>query len=399
MLSAAQMRATQHRRRSPYSDKQYYQEYILQRIEGYKNSIGRDELLRLGDEAAAELQTRGRGAVPPDRSPHARVGGPAHHEATLAPALQQVAAPVPQAARGAAHADPLGTRARLPARPGCSRDSSPATSTLVIGSAAEACGLPAGGARRGRHVSRRRPGLRRAGRVPDGSGRRSAACSRATWRRPARRLPDFVDFGDATRSRGARSRRADRSEAPSAAWSSSRDLQRRSRPGARACPPADLHVARARNPARVLRRVDGRGRGPAAPTQRARAGDRRDSCSPCPLCPPDTSAPGVHRVITTQWNRGQTSNILRRLMFRQAPRAARGVPSPIHVSRVTLDGEDRHHESISASSSSRHPPLGIVIKSGAPAPKPVRFWAYMWAADEEAGEDHWHQHVPTEHAA
>ena len=44
-------------------------------------------------------------------------------------------------------------------------------------------------------------------------------------------------------------------------------------------------------------------------------------------------------------------------------------------------------------------PLGIVIKNGGPAPKPVRFWAYMWAADEEASEDHWHQRVPTEHAA
>jgi hypothetical protein len=43
--------------------------------------------------------------------------------------------------------------------------------------------------------------------------------------------------------------------------------------------------------------------------------------------------------------------------------------------------------------------VGIVIRSGAPAPKPVRFWAYMWAADDEAGEDHWHQRVPTEHAA
>ncbi|MGH7499963.1 MAG: hypothetical protein ACREL3_14070 [Gemmatimonadales bacterium] len=57
MLSAAELRGTQERRRSPYSDKQHYQEYILQRIEGYKNSIGRDELLRLGDEAAAELQS------------------------------------------------------------------------------------------------------------------------------------------------------------------------------------------------------------------------------------------------------------------------------------------------------------------------------------------------------
>jgi hypothetical protein len=44
-------------------------------------------------------------------------------------------------------------------------------------------------------------------------------------------------------------------------------------------------------------------------------------------------------------------------------------------------------------------PLGIVIKSGAPAPKPVRFWAYMWAADEEMASDHWHQRVPTEHVA
>ncbi len=61
MLSAAQLRGAAPRRRSPYSDKQYYQEYILQRIEGYKNSIGRDELLRLGDEAAAELQTAAEG--------------------------------------------------------------------------------------------------------------------------------------------------------------------------------------------------------------------------------------------------------------------------------------------------------------------------------------------------
>ena len=46
MLSATEVRPA-HRRRRSYSDKQHYQEYILQRIEGYKNSIGRDELLRL----------------------------------------------------------------------------------------------------------------------------------------------------------------------------------------------------------------------------------------------------------------------------------------------------------------------------------------------------------------
>lgn len=61
MLSAAEVRHSQRRRRSPYSDKQHYQEYILQRIEGYKNSIGRDELLRLGDEAASELQATAEG--------------------------------------------------------------------------------------------------------------------------------------------------------------------------------------------------------------------------------------------------------------------------------------------------------------------------------------------------
>ena len=61
MLSAAQLRGVVERRRTPYSDKQHYQEYILQRIEGFKNSIGRDELLRLGDEAASELQTASEG--------------------------------------------------------------------------------------------------------------------------------------------------------------------------------------------------------------------------------------------------------------------------------------------------------------------------------------------------
>jgi hypothetical protein len=61
MLSATEARGTQRRRRSPYSDKQHYQEYILQRIEGFKNSIAREELMRLGDEAASELQTTAEG--------------------------------------------------------------------------------------------------------------------------------------------------------------------------------------------------------------------------------------------------------------------------------------------------------------------------------------------------
>ncbi|MEO8090464.1 MAG: hypothetical protein ABI703_09220 [Gemmatimonadales bacterium] len=61
MLSATEVRPAHRRRRSPYSDKQHYQEYVLQRIEGYKNSIGRDELLRLGDEAASELSANSEG--------------------------------------------------------------------------------------------------------------------------------------------------------------------------------------------------------------------------------------------------------------------------------------------------------------------------------------------------
>ena len=61
MLSTADLRVTARRRRAPYSDKQHYHEYILQRIEGYKNSIDRDELLRLGDEAASELAATSEG--------------------------------------------------------------------------------------------------------------------------------------------------------------------------------------------------------------------------------------------------------------------------------------------------------------------------------------------------
>ena len=54
MLTLDQVRQ-QRRRRPPPSLKQQYQEYVLQRIEGYKNSIPRDDLLRLGDEAVSEL--------------------------------------------------------------------------------------------------------------------------------------------------------------------------------------------------------------------------------------------------------------------------------------------------------------------------------------------------------
>ena len=49
--------ATSARRGRPLpSPKQRYEEYLLQRIEDYKNSIPREELLRLGNDAATELQ-------------------------------------------------------------------------------------------------------------------------------------------------------------------------------------------------------------------------------------------------------------------------------------------------------------------------------------------------------
>ena len=45
-------------------------------------------------------------------------------------------------------------------------------------------------------------------------------------------------------------------------------------------------------------------------------------------------------------------------------------------------------------------PLGIVISTGAPKHRPVRFWAYLWATDDEDARDlHWHQRVPAEHVA
>ncbi|MGH7606396.1 MAG: hypothetical protein ACREME_03570 [Gemmatimonadales bacterium] len=43
-------------RRLPRSLKQEYQEFILQRLEEYKNAIPREELLEIGDEAVRELQ-------------------------------------------------------------------------------------------------------------------------------------------------------------------------------------------------------------------------------------------------------------------------------------------------------------------------------------------------------
>jgi len=43
-------------RRPPRSLKQEYQEFLLQRIEEYKNTLAREELLQIGDEAVRELE-------------------------------------------------------------------------------------------------------------------------------------------------------------------------------------------------------------------------------------------------------------------------------------------------------------------------------------------------------
>jgi hypothetical protein len=60
MLTAAQLdtrpeSARTRRARPVQSPKQRYHEYLLQRIEDYKNSLAREELLRLGNDAAIEL--------------------------------------------------------------------------------------------------------------------------------------------------------------------------------------------------------------------------------------------------------------------------------------------------------------------------------------------------------
>ncbi len=60
MLTLEQLRQ-QRRRRPPPSLKQQYQEYVLQRIEGYKNSLSRAELLRVGDDAVQELNATAEG--------------------------------------------------------------------------------------------------------------------------------------------------------------------------------------------------------------------------------------------------------------------------------------------------------------------------------------------------
>jgi len=48
---------TERRRRAPLSPRQEYEEFVLQRIEDYKNQLSREQLLGLADEAVLELES------------------------------------------------------------------------------------------------------------------------------------------------------------------------------------------------------------------------------------------------------------------------------------------------------------------------------------------------------
>jgi hypothetical protein len=56
MLSSQQLLSSAPRRRSLRSLRQQYDLYIMDRIEHYKNSLPREELLRLADEALVEIR-------------------------------------------------------------------------------------------------------------------------------------------------------------------------------------------------------------------------------------------------------------------------------------------------------------------------------------------------------
>ena len=55
MLTAQQLLSTAPRRQSLRSLRQQYDLYVMDRIEHYKNSLSREELLRIGDDALAGL--------------------------------------------------------------------------------------------------------------------------------------------------------------------------------------------------------------------------------------------------------------------------------------------------------------------------------------------------------
>ena len=61
MLSSLHEQRSRTARRPPRSLQQEYQEFLLQRIEQYKNTLTREELLEIGDEAVRELEENAAG--------------------------------------------------------------------------------------------------------------------------------------------------------------------------------------------------------------------------------------------------------------------------------------------------------------------------------------------------
>ena len=61
MLSLSQEQPSPAVHRPPRSLKQEYHEFLLQRIEEYKNALAREELLEIGDEAVRELEENAAG--------------------------------------------------------------------------------------------------------------------------------------------------------------------------------------------------------------------------------------------------------------------------------------------------------------------------------------------------
>lgn len=55
MLTAAEATGRRARRRAPISLQQQYQQYIMQRIEAYKHSLSRNELMKLAADSTAEM--------------------------------------------------------------------------------------------------------------------------------------------------------------------------------------------------------------------------------------------------------------------------------------------------------------------------------------------------------
>lgn len=138
MLTADQVRAAPPRRHAPPSLDLQFREYRLQRIDGFKNSLSRSELMALGDEAFREMEASGEGQFSltelvmlewVDRLIEKRLSLPSFKK------WKQQVAKLRDAQRQATHwgIDPAGPVAQLLAR------LEPGDHALVIGPGIESC--------------------------------------------------------------------------------------------------------------------------------------------------------------------------------------------------------------------------------------------------------------------